>query len=102
MEPPHGNGSNRITPLKLPSEGNLSELRSGEGGFVLERVNHALQLARLAVDEDSKSNYEAASVHYKETITILETSVISSPEEYQQQMFDLVRFSIPSFLIHYR
>src|SRR5687767_4660521 len=73
-----------------------------------ERVCYALSKAKMAgtisyetvvqqdevnlntVESDTKKDYATAILNYKETIDILETCVISAPEENQQEMFDLV------------
>jgi hypothetical protein len=91
--------SSSYVPVILEDGVPISDTKVSDG-MLLERVNHALQLARLAVDNDTKGNYEAAVLHYKETITILETSVISAPEENQQEMFDLVHKFL--FLLHFK
>ncbi len=58
--------------------------------LLLERITQALQIAKAAVESDTKGDYPVAASLYKECLEILETDVLSAPEDNQRKMFELV------------
>ncbi len=67
--------------------------------LLLERIAQALQIAKLAVESDIKGDYAPAAASYKECLEILETDVLSAPEDNQRKMFELVNtLNFPIYL----
>lgn len=54
----------------------------------------ALTISKQAVEADCNHDYVNALLNYKETILILEAEMSNAPEEFQQQMIDLVRIIV--------
>jgi len=78
-----------MTALYLPHVKDLTN--KDEGEFLLERISKAQKYAKLAVELDCKQDYANAILNYKDCVEILETAVIATPEENQQDMFDLAK-----------